>query len=348
MVFNVRQPNLAALTPGKTKMDFDREALEFTLRRRAAQQELAQRSQQMRLADEERFLAKQQASVEQAFKEREVRVLEGKQKTTQQLADLEQKKTVSGIFEGNGYDAQVTNLVYRDLITRGVPADVAAKQAVDRVLQSKITSYTDPMTGQHVTQSRPGVFNQEPRRRMGGGDVAPSPPLPSPPPGPTAIRNTQAGQMGKTLYDMAESTGALPYATELWARTAGQLGLPFDQETVSDRQSLRLHTRSLIDALRSNPRYADRERTDLEKDFGFNPEVLDSPDALRTRITSVATGLKKELANEYRVANDPKRHINDRNNAKRAITDIENFLALVGEPPVNPDTAGGWKVERVE
>lgn len=72
------------------------------------------------------------------------------------LKDEKEAADPSMMFKGNGFDQQVGNVVYQDLLARGVPPETAKKITVDTLLGNKQRVHTDSLTGQQVvTQGQP-------------------------------------------------------------------------------------------------------------------------------------------------------------------------------------------------
>lgn len=141
------------------------------------------------------------------------------------------------------------------------------------------------------------------------------------------------GQPTRTLYGQTDvATGAVPTAQDLWNRIGPQVGLPGFEGVSEARQQFNLANRELIRALSVNPRFPVGEMQAIEREINLSPSAFDSPESMRERMRAVDSDLRRRIENERRVANDPGMPSEQRRNALAAISNMQNYLSVLGVP----------------
>lgn len=339
-------PDLSLFGKVRSIADFDREAEEFMRRK----QEAALDSQ-----------IKQQALASAATKadlDREKFQLE-----KQEYQDKLSGRGGGSIFEGTGYDQQVTNLVYNDLLAQGVDPQTAAKRAVDKVMGSKTTSYADPVTGQRITESRRPIFGV-------GAAQPPATPQPNarqPMTQPAAQSGMDSAlgasdpyrmevPSGPDLYQSAETgTGAIPAASDFVARTIGQFSPDVvDNDVIQARNAMKNLERRITTALAISGRPPVFEQT-LLRNLSPDTGVLESP----ARAKAVLQNIHQELLRQYNSdveaydnislpAKTRQALIQRAEQTRRILSDFGDPARAFGSTQQPAQSGGGWSIRKVE
>lgn len=161
----------------------------------------------------------------------------------------------------------------------------------------------------------------------------------TPPPAaaPTVAVPTDSAQPQRTLYQLADTprtTGVLPLLADVAQGVTGQVGvnIPGAADLIERRQVFSDAQGGLIRALSVNPRYPVGEMERIREEINISPGAFIDPVKLKARLRSVGNGLRVRLSNEEKAANDTSLPPEQRRNAAAAVTDIRNFLAVLGAP----------------
>jgi hypothetical protein len=154
-------------------------------------------------------------------------------------------------------------------------------------------------------------------------------------PQPERLGPTRANAEG--LYQRADdATGILPAAGRAVSATAGQLpiiGQAFQApEMVAAEQAFRQAQNDLIRAISVNPRFPVAEMQMIRDELGIAPGVFSSPEDTRVRMRELDSYLRRRAEVERQAAADPSLPRSDRDNASRAVRDIDNFLSILNVP----------------
>lgn len=242
--------------------------------------------------------------------------------------------------------------------TQNVPLPIAAG-IVDGVL----VPITDPVTGQTrmfnkanntflestpAPATPPVVAPPAPAPLVAGPRTNIPPPTPpaaevapaAAPAAPTVAVPTDSAQPQRTLYQLADTprtTGLIPMLADVAQGVTGQVGinLPGAADLIERRQMFSTAQGGLIRALSVNPRYPVGEMERIREEINISPGAFIDPVKLKARLRSVGNDLRVRLSNEERAANDTSLPPEQRRNAAAAVTDIRNFLAVLGAPERN-------------
>jgi hypothetical protein len=167
--------------------------------------------------------------------------------------------------------------------------------------------------------------------------VGPRANTPAPAAAPTVAVPTNNAEPQRTLYQLADiprTTGVGPLLADIAQGVTGQVGinLPGAGDLIERRQVFSNAQGELIRALSVNPRYPVAEQERLREEINIGPGAFIDPVKLKARLRSVGNSLRVRLSNEERAANDASLPPEQRRNAAAAVTDIRNFLAVLGAP----------------
>lgn len=157
------------------------------------------------------------------------------------------------------------------------------------------------------------------------------------PTAPTVAVPTDSAQPQRTLYQLADTprtTGVLPLLADVAQGVTGQVGIniPGAADLIERRQVFSDAQGGLIRALSVNPRYPVGEMERIREEINISPGAFIDPVKLKARLRSVGNSLRVRLSNEEKAANDTSLPPEQRRNAAAAVTDIRNFLAVLGAP----------------
>lgn len=205
------------------------------------------------------------------------------------------------------------------LMEGGLPREIAVG-IVDGRLRVSDGRVLDVATGEVVTAGVP---------------AAPAPDMPA-----------TEGPREPGLYSRADDgTGLFSALGAGISATAGQLpgalGRAFTAEDmVSARQAFLQAQNDLVRAISINPRFPVAEMQMIRSELGIKPGVLNSPADTRTRMRELDTYLRRRAEVERRAAADATLPRSTRDDAARAVTDIDNFLNILGVPQGDQETGG--------
>lgn len=157
------------------------------------------------------------------------------------------------------------------------------------------------------------------------------------PTAPTVAVPTDSAQPQRTLYQLADTprtTGLYPALVDVAQGVVGQTGIsiPGSADMIERRQAFLNAQGGLIRALSVNPRYPVGEMDRIREEINISPGSFIDPVKLKARLRAVGNDLRVRLSNEERAANDTSLPPEQRRNAAAAVTDIRNFLAVLGAP----------------
>lgn len=143
-------------------------------------------------------------------------------------------------------------------------------------------------------------------------------------------------QRDKTLYEMADSgTGLWNIMGDFFGRVGPQFA-PGDKAFFNDQReavtTIRTANRGLVRALQQSPRYAEGERTSIEKEIALNPSIGMSPEAWRQSAVAVDGLLRSWWQEDMQDAQSSTLAANDRQRALASARAIERYLQLLGVP----------------
>ena len=184
---------------------------------------------------------------------------------------------------------------------------------------------------------------------MRGRPLPSTPALPSlePPPGVSAAPGTTApvtpttGQgaaaipsvvpEGPTLFSAAErGTGIVP-VTASWLSKFPFMGgvAPGEQQAVT---FIGNSINQLNRAIATNPRFAEGERQQIQRELDLFPKLIDNPEAFRNRLIGL-DDLMLRLRNEAAMKSvDRSVPVENQNEARNKVSDIDRIRALTGVP----------------
>jgi hypothetical protein len=136
-----------------------------------------------------------------------------------------------------------------------------------------------------------------------------------------------------TLWSVADATGFIPAVKAGASGIAGQFGLPVASDTISKRQLLETGTQKLIKAFALSDRYPVAEMEAIKREIEIKPDVLDSPETLRSRMVAINAAVNRRLDEERRAAKDGNLPVQTRQAALTLANEMENFLSTLGVPP---------------
>jgi hypothetical protein len=144
-----------------------------------------------------------------------------------------------------------------------------------------------------------------------------------------------SGQGG--LYSRADdATGVIPSIGRAASATLGQLpgvgGLFQAPDMVAAGQAYQQAQNDLVRALSINPRFPVAEMQMIRDELGIRPGAFRSPADTRVKMRELDSYLRRRADVERAAANDPTLPRSERDNAARAVRDIENFVSLLGVP----------------
>jgi hypothetical protein len=139
----------------------------------------------------------------------------------------------------------------------------------------------------------------------------------------------------ESLAQMAiESTGIIPSLVTAAQKVMGQFGVPFFDapQIVEARQTIAAEKNTLLRALSANPRFPVAEMKRLQKEIDIEPSAFNDPVSMKAKLIGVKETLERRLENERSVADDATKPPKQRADAEKAMTDIQNFLNVLGDP----------------
>ena len=158
----------------------------------------------------------------------------------------------------------------------------------------------------------------------------------------------------ETLWQATErATGVASGVASGLARTIGQIpGVSVGQEAEAARSKIRLAGQELIRSMSINPRFPEGEMQRLERMSELDPSILDSPEAMRTRMRQLDRYLRTRLENAERDAQDRSLDEELRSNQRQNASAIRNFLPTLGVPQepearLGADTIRQMSVEEI-
>ena len=113
---------------------------------------------------------------------------------------------------------------------------------------------------------------------------------------------------------------------------SGLVGGPVASETIQARQYVTTAKNDLIRALSINPRFPVGEIKRIEKEIDIQPKIWDNPQMFRDRMIAIDKYLRRRVAKEQSIGNNPKMPAQDRKDALGRAVNIENFIKLMGVP----------------
>lgn len=139
-----------------------------------------------------------------------------------------------------------------------------------------------------------------------------------------------------TLYQLAQSgsiAGVVPGAQEALGKTVGQIpGVPVATDVIQARQEIQVAQNELVRALSVNRRFPATEMERIRKEIQIEPAMMDSTEALLSRMKGIDKSLRVRLANEEATAKNPNLPQQMRADAIQSARDIRNFLNRLGAP----------------
>ncbi len=98
------------------------------------------------------------------------------------------------------------------------------------------------------------------------------------------------------------------------------------------RSTLRTASNNLIRALSINPRFPVGEIERIKNETNLDPSLVNSPEAMRADMIALDRSLRLRADQELRDSRDQQLSTTSRANARKAASDINNFLAQLGAP----------------
>lgn len=192
------------------------------------------------------------------------------------------------------------------------------KEDAQKIALGTVTVKTDPVAGTH-TLIDIGTGEEKPLNR----DALISQDGEEPPAEPT-----------QTIFSLApDIAGPVPAAKAGASVPSGMVGGPVADEVIQARQYVTAAKNDFIRAMSINPRFPVGEIQRLEREVDLSPKVFSNPQVYRNKIIGINKYLRRRLQKELSVSSDQSMPVNDRKAARKAATDIDNFIDLLGVPP---------------
>ena len=255
---------------------------------------------------------------------------------------LEGYKLTTGGAEGGPFGGSLAGRTLNIMgeLSEGHAAGILSPEE-ERQFQASITEYTqprtiiDPETGLRVETrpELPGFVQEALNRRPLSGMPAPGAAEPAedePIPGPLNVGSQQS------FWDQASRiTGPVSGAASVANRMPGLGGIMPDMfgEMARARQEWPLVQREVTTALRNNPRFAEGERTDIERDLAISSSFFDNEQAFRDRMAGVDDALAVRERNARAVATSERASLSERQKANDILDLIVPVRQKLGVPP---------------
>jgi hypothetical protein len=144
---------------------------------------------------------------------------------------------------------------------------------------------------------------------------------------------TPSPEKGKTLWDLATyATGPANTIEAGLSIPLAWIGATPFEKVVDARQTFATTNQDFVRALQNNKRYPIGERNAITEEISMIPTFMDDPKLMRIRINSLRDSLSLRAEQATRDASDPNNPAAFRGGAKQAASDINNYLAILGEP----------------
>ena len=154
-------------------------------------------------------------------------------------------------------------------------------------------------------------------------------------PSPDKSETNQQGdeKPNKSLFSLADLVAGPGSAIKAAVSVpSGLVGGPVASETIQARQYVTTAKNDLIRALSINPRFPVGEIKRIEKEIDIQPKIWDNPQMFRDRMIAIDKYLRRRVAKEQSIGNNPKMPAQDRKDALGRAVNIENFIKLMGVP----------------
>jgi len=135
-----------------------------------------------------------------------------------------------------------------------------------------------------------------------------------------------------TIFEAAErGTGIIPVTSSFLAK------FPFMGDMAPGEQQattfLRTAAKQIANGLRTNPRFVDKERQEIEAELDIHPALLDNPAAMRNRLIGLDDLLARLQRESALRGQNKKLKAEDRADARLKVDDLQKIRDLVGLPP---------------
>ena len=151
--------------------------------------------------------------------------------------------------------------------------------------------------------------------------------------GKTAQPVTEKPLKKETIWDLTPlATGVVSATRAAGSVVTGTVGLPIAKKTTYARQFVSGAQNDLIRALSINPRFPVGEINRLKEEINLSPKIMDSPPQMKERARAIDNYLRTRVDNEMKAANDKTLSVANRQAARGAAKDINNFLQILGVP----------------
>jgi len=198
-----------------------------------------------------------------------------------------------------------------------------------------ISIKTDPVSGSHYLVN--AATGEAQMLSYQGSTVSPTATREGSPEKSSTEIGQDAQSSGNTLWNSVDGVpGVVGWLTEQYGRVAGQVpGVDIGAgptEIMDNRQMFRLAQNDLIRSLSINPRFPVAEMNRIKGETDIEPNIWDSPAAIKARMDTLDGFLRNRLQNERRAAQDRELPVDTRQAAAQAVNDITNFLGILGVP----------------
>jgi hypothetical protein len=158
----------------------------------------------------------------------------------------------------------------------------------------------------------------------------------------------------KTIYNMIVGDKGVTGPVDV--TLAGLSRLPLVGPVIGDVDRAEARTfvdraveSQIVTALRTNPKFVDKERQEIKQEVGLTPGIIDNAEAYIGRLRGVHGLLLETQGNALRTINSSTANKKDIDDAKKVIEDVHNAMRVIGLPieitdpndPVLPNLAPG-------
>lgn len=144
---------------------------------------------------------------------------------------------------------------------------------------------------------------------------------------------TPSPEKGKTLWDLATyATGPINTVAAAFAVPLAWINMTPSNKVIAARQTFKTTNQGFIRALVNNKRYPVAEVTRIMEEINLVPTFLDDPKLMRVRMGALRDTLALTADQATRDAKNASNPAKMRAGAKQAASDINNYLAILGEP----------------
>jgi len=307
-----------------------------------------------KIAEAEFILGRKATPAERA-KIAGVQPAEGRQTVSGKIAEVEsalgrplsesERARVAGVA-GSEFGTGITGRAL-EIMTENAEAFGAGllSPAEERRFISAVTQYTQPTTIQNpdtglIETRRPELppFVRDVMQRRGvSASDGQNDAFGTGQPGQGGAEATSPGNAeapDQTIWDLSGiSTGPVPAIGEAVGRTPIIGDIFPSQQITQARNFIPLVQRELVRVLQNNPKYAEGERIDIEKEINIKPQIFDTPTAFRNRLIAIDQALEVRERNAFQTAQSNRVGREERIQAMNVLNGLVKFRASLGVPP---------------